>query len=68
LPITECVLDVRGDLSTQLGIAEILKLDRDSHRGIILSNAQWPLAVQTGQGRAGSAFQRIMNSLIHKSC
>jgi hypothetical protein len=24
LSITECVLDVRGDLSTQLGIAEIL--------------------------------------------
>jgi hypothetical protein len=68
LSITECVLDVRGDLSTQLGIAEILKLDRDSHHGIILSKTHCPSAVQTGQGRAGPVFQRIVNSLIHKSC
>jgi len=68
LPITECVLDVHGDLSTQLGIAEILKLDRDSHHVTILSKTHCPSAVQTGHGRAGWVFQRIMNSLIHKSC
>jgi hypothetical protein len=68
LSITECVLDVRGDLSTQLGIAEILQLNRDSHQVTILSKTHCRSAVQTGQGRAGSVFQRIVNSLIHKSC
>jgi hypothetical protein len=47
------VLNVRGDLSTQLGIAEILQLDRDSHHVTILSKTHCPSAVQTGQGRAG---------------
>jgi hypothetical protein len=68
LSITECVLNVRGNLSTQLGIAEILQLNRDSHHVTILSKARCPSAVQTGQGRAGLVFQRIVNSLIHKSC
>jgi hypothetical protein len=68
LSITECVLDERGDFSTQLGIAEILKLDRDSHHVTILSKTHCSSAVQTGQGRAGSVFQRIMNNLIHMSC
>jgi len=67
LAITECVLHVRGDLATQLRIAEILQLDPDSHHGIILSNAHCPLAVQTGPRRAGWVFQRVMNNLIHKS-
>jgi hypothetical protein len=68
LSITECVLNVRGDLSTQLGITEILQLNRDSHHVTILSKTHCPSAVQTGQGRAGLMFRRIVNSLIHKSC
>ena len=64
LAITECVLYVRGDLAPQSRIAEILQLDPDSHHGIILSNVQCPVSVQTGRGSAGWVFQRIMNSLF----
>ena len=68
LPITERVFDVRGDLSAQLDIAKILKLDRDSHPVTILSKTHCPLAVQTGQDQAGWPLSSIMNNLIHNSC
>ncbi|MGA8153703.1 MAG: hypothetical protein WB952_22330 [Terriglobales bacterium] len=66
--ITECMLNVHGDLSAQLGIAEILQLNRDSHHLTILSKNYCPSPVQTGQSRTGSAGPRMMNSLIHNSC
>ena len=68
LATAEGVLDEHCDLPTQPGVPESLQLNRDSHHMQILSKARCPSAVQTGQVRAGWVFQRIMNSLIHKSC
>lgn len=62
------MLNVRGDLSAQLGIAKILKLNRDSHHVTILSKSHCPLAVQTGQDQAGWPLSSILNNLIHNSC
>jgi len=61
------MLNVRGNLAAQLRIAQILQLNRDCHHVTILSNTPCPLALQTGQGRAGWVFWRMMNRLIHKS-
>jgi hypothetical protein len=68
LPFAQGVLKLHRNLPAQLSVREILRLNRDSHDIEILSKTQCPSAVQTGHGRAGSVFQRIMNSLIHKSC
>ena len=68
LSVTERVLEVRVDLSAQLGIAQILELNRDSHDLTILSKAHCPLAVQTGQDQAGWPLPSIMNNLIHNWC
>ena len=68
LPVAENLLDPGSNLPAQLSIAEILQFDRDSHLLGIVSKAQCPSAVQTGQGRAGWVFHGVMNNLIHKSC
>ena len=62
------VLDDHSDFPAQLSVPEILQFNRDSHQLRILSKSRCPSAVQTGQVRAGWVFQRIMNSVIHKSC
>jgi len=64
----EDVLNLHGNLPTQLSVPEILQLNRDSQFIGILSKARCPSAVQTGQGRAVWVFQRVMNNLIHKMC
>ena len=68
LPLAQGVLKLHSNLSAQLGVPEILQLNRDSHYTEILSKTRCPSAVQTGQSRTGWVFRRIMNSLIHKSC
>jgi hypothetical protein len=68
LPLAQGVLKLHSNLSAQLSVPEILQLNRDSHHMEILSKTQCPSAVQTGQVRGGWVFQRIMDSLIHKSC
>ena len=52
---TERVLQVRGDVEAQLGVAEILQLNRDCHQRSILCKKYCPHVVQSGQHRAGRA-------------
>ena len=68
LSVAECVFDTRADIATQLSIPEILQLNRHSHRIAILSKAECPFAVQSGERRVERAHEQIMNSLIHNSC
>jgi hypothetical protein len=68
LPVAENVLDPSSNLPANLSVPEILQFDRDSHLTGILSKVWCPSAVQTGQGDAGSVFQRVTNNLIHKLC
>ncbi len=65
LATAEGVLEEHCDFPAQLSVTEILQLNRDSH---LIGQGEVPICSANGHGRTGSVFQRIMNSLIHKSC